>query len=127
MLAKTPLPRLRRDVELLEEDGRVLLVDPVVGVVHKMTPVELAVIRALDGKRSLEAVALRAALSPRKVRALVARLEEEHLLETDRIRARLEAHQTDHDDRSFDTPEKMMRLRRLPLADPQTRWDCHAC
>ena len=121
------LPALRKDVKLLHEDGRALLVDPLIGIVHELSEQEAVALRALDGKRHVSEVARRAAVPPARVRALVEKLASDNLLETPAIRSRLDEHEKEHEDRWFDTPEKMVRLRKLPIADARAHWDCHAC
>ncbi|MBI2897353.1 MAG: YkgJ family cysteine cluster protein [Deltaproteobacteria bacterium] len=127
MPAARRIPRVRRDLKILEEDGGGALVDTVVGAVHAVTRAQVAALRAMGRERSIDDVARRSSLSRREVGALVGRLESENLLETPRARALVDGHQAEHDTRAFDTPEKMVRVRRLAVADPAARWDCHAC
>lgn len=122
-----PLPRRRRDLVLATEDGQGLVIDRRVGAVHPLSPAELTAVRALDGRRGIDSVSRIAALSPARVRALVERLEERHLLDTPSTAAALQRHDRDVERRWLDTPEKNTRVRRLPVADGRTRWDCHGC
>lgn len=127
MSSSRPLPRRRKDLELATEDGRGLVIDRRIGAIHPVSPAELAAVRALDGKRDVAAVARVAALSPARVRALVERLDAQHLLETPRAARALERHDEDVEKRWLDTPDKNAKLRRLPVADGRTHWDCHGC
>ena len=122
-----PLPRRRKDLILTREDGRGLVIDRRVGAVHPLSDPELEAVRALDGKRDIAAVSRRAALSPARVRALVERLEADHLLDTPAVSRTLDRHDEDVERQSLDTSEKNVRIRRLPIADDRTHWDCHGC
>lgn len=103
------------------------MIDRRVGAVHPLSAPELAAVRALDGKRDVAAVARAAALSPARVRALVERLAAQHLLDTPDANRTLARHDEDAEQRWLDTPERNARVRRLPVADGRTRWDCHGC
>src|SRR6185503_12069968 len=51
----------------------------------------------------------------------------DHLLESPAVEARLDRHDEDLERHRLDTPERAARIRRLPVADERTRWDCHGC